>query len=73
MKQRSRKVQKTNPTDEEVKDARLFVKNGILVAMFIGGANNELYGDLKMELNNGFAKGVDNWPANIHGTMQLLN
>ena len=45
----------------------------MLVAMFIGGADNELFGDLKTELNNDFVKGTDNWPTNIDETVQLIN
>ena len=62
-----------NPTEQEVEEAKLTVKNGMLVAMFIGGANNELFGDLKTELNNDFAKGTDNWPTNIDEAVQLMN
>ena len=56
-----------------MKDARLFVKNGMLIVMFICRFIIELYGDLKMELNNDFAKWVDDWPANIDGAMQSLH
>ena len=49
-----------NLTDDEVKDARLVVGNGMLVANFVGGANNELYQDLKMKLNNYVTRGLDN-------------
>ena len=62
-----------NPTAEELKDEKMVVKNGMLVSMFISGANNELFGDLKMELNNDFATGVDSWPVNLDEAVQLMN
>ena len=45
----------------------------MLASMFISGANNELYGDLKTELNNDFIKGVDNWPVDVDGAVQPMN
>ena len=38
-----------NPTTNEWKDAEMIVKKK-LVSWFLRGANNELYGDLKIEL-----------------------
>ena len=36
-----------NPTDQEHHDAKIAVKNGILASMFLRGANDKLYRDLK--------------------------
>ena len=41
-------VDEINPIDKELKDAKLVVKNGMLVSMFTTGANNDLFGDLKL-------------------------
>ena len=41
--------------------------------MFISGTSKERYGDLKTELLNDYAKGVDNWPTSVDEAVQLLN
>ena len=41
--------------------------------LVLRGANNELYGDLKIELENDYAKGVDNNPASVNEAVALLN
>ena len=66
-------VDESNPMDQELKDAKLVVKNGMFVSMFISGANNDLFGDLKTELINDFTKGFDNWPINLEEAVQLIN
>ena len=62
-----------NPTEQEIKDANLKEKNGILACMFISGTNKERFGDLKSKLLNDYAKGVDNWPTSVDEAVQLLN
>ena len=62
-----------NPTTNEWKDAKIIVKNGMLASWFLRGANNELYGDLKIELENDYAKGLDNYPASVDEAVALLN
>lgn len=61
-----------NSTEQERKDARLYVRIAMMASMFISGANNELY-ELKMELNNNFAKGIDNWLVDVDKAVQLMN
>ena len=36
-----------NFTEQDIKNAKLVVKNGMLTCLFISGANKERYGDLK--------------------------
>ena len=48
------------PTEQEIKDAKLMVKNGMLACMFISEANKERYEDPKTELLNDCATGNDN-------------
>ena len=62
-----------NPTTNEWKDAEMIVKNGMLASWFLRGANSELYGDLKIELEDDYAKGLDNYPANVDEAVALLN
>ena len=52
-----------NPTEQEIKHAKLNVKKEMLVCMFISVANKERYGDLKTKLLNDYAEGVNNWPT----------
>ena len=40
---------------------------------FLGRANNELYGDLKIELENDYSKGLGNYPASVDEAVALLN
>ena len=61
------------PMHNEIKDAKLPVKKGMSVKMFIGGTNNELFGDLKDELISNLSKGVDNLPVNLDEAVQLMN
>ena len=51
----------------------MIAKNGMLAGCFLNGANNELYGDLKIELENDYAVGLDNYPASVDEAVALLN
>ena len=43
----------------------------MLACMFVSGAYNERYGDLKTELLNDKAKGIDNCPTSDDEAVQL--
>ena len=49
----------------------MIVKNGVLASWFLRGANNELYGNLRIELENEYAKGLDNYSASVDKAVAL--
>lgn len=62
-----------NPPAAKYKEARLTLKENMLAALLISGANNWRYKSLKMELHNHCAQGQDNYLWTLAKALDILN
>ena len=62
-----------NPMTQHKIHAKMMVRNKLLAATILSRANNELYRDLKTQLTNDYAKGIDSYPLTVRETVNLLN
>ncbi len=62
-----------NPTAQEQSEAREALKDNMMAALLISGADNARYRTLKMELKNLYGQGQDNYPRTLAKALDVLN
>ena len=61
------------PPKMEATDGATKSRESMLSMIFLAGADNERYGNLKKEFNNSYLAGKDNYPTSLDTTLQLLS
>ncbi len=62
-----------NPTAQELDNARAILRDNMMAAMLISGADNTRFRSLKMELRNQYSQGQDNYPRTMAKALDILN
>ncbi len=62
-----------NPTDVECALAMSYVRDELLTALMLSGANRERFGALRTDLKNQYGYGDDCYPKTIDNCLSLLN
>ncbi len=62
-----------NPTEQELDTAQAILRDSMMAAMLILGADNTRLPSLKMELWNQYSQGQDNYPRKMARALDILN